>query len=65
MAPGVVCLASDNGFGAMTGTEIAQLRESVARGEKPQLPCSLELLTSLTPRWSQIAVHAAPTMEMI
>jgi|GEM_PF-5139844 hypothetical protein len=59
-APGVVCLASDNEFGAITGTEIAQLRESVAYGEKPQLPRSLELLTPSTPHRSQIAVHAAP-----
>jgi hypothetical protein len=48
----LVCLMSDNKFSAITGTEIAQLRKSVARGEKPQLPRSLDLLTPSSPRWS-------------
>jgi transcription antitermination factor NusG len=52
MAPGVVCLMSDNKFGAITGTEVAQLRKAVARGEKPQLPRSLDLFTPSSPRWS-------------
>jgi hypothetical protein len=42
MAPGVVCLTSESDVGAMTGTEIEQLRKAVARGEKPRLPHCLE-----------------------
>src|ERR1035437_10081154 len=42
MAPGVVCLTNECEVGAITGTEIAQLRESVVRGERPRLPHGLE-----------------------
>ena len=38
MAPGVVCLLGENEFGAIAGTEIAQLRKALACGERPRLP---------------------------
>ncbi len=53
MAPGVVCLTSESEFGAITDTEIAQLRESVAHGERPRLPHCLETHVSPTHRRSQ------------
>lgn len=40
MAPGVVCLTSDRGLGAVIGTEIAQLRKSVARRNAMASPLS-------------------------
>jgi hypothetical protein len=53
MAPGVVCLTGENGFGAITAVEIARLRKAVTRGETPRLPRSLESLASSTHGRSQ------------
>jgi transcription antitermination factor NusG len=53
MAPGVVCLTNENGFGAITAVEIARLRKAVTRGETPRLPRSLESLASSTHGRSQ------------
>jgi len=51
-------LTGEGEFSAMTSTEIALLRESVARGERPRLPHGLETYVSSTHRQSQTADSA-------
>jgi hypothetical protein len=58
-APGVVCLAGKEKIGTITLTYIESLRKAVVRGERPQFPCSQELLTPCTPRRSQTTVPAS------
>lgn len=64
MAPGFVCLTSDSGFGAITGTEIAQLHKSVARGEMPWLPHFLDSHVLTMRHRSQTAVPALGAVIM-
>lgn len=57
-APGVVCLTSESSHGAMTEAEITQLRNVIARGERPRFPISPGSLESAAHCQSQDTIPA-------
>lgn len=60
-APGVVCLASEDKCGAITGAEIALLREAIAGGYRPLRPFSPKPLGQAIQRHDRATIPASFT----